>query len=181
MFPRTSLAVAGVAGFAVVARLAYSYYASKYRALKIVPQYCEDEVLQELVADPDNDVVDDDGNLTRRVGVSLRLAKEVKLRFGGTPQLTEANRLLAARYIDEALVEHGVTRRLDRAQMMFKIRALVFTKLAEERLEDQWLNSQAAVNSHERGTGWGHAVYARICGISLPWLSTVRRRTIAVA
>jgi hypothetical protein len=91
---------------------------------------------------------------TQRIGVALRLAKEVKLRFGGTPKLSEANRLLAARYIDEALTEHGVTRKIDRAKLMYKIRALVFTRLQEEQEEDQWLNSEAAQGSHDKGTGW---------------------------
>lgn len=123
-------------------------------ARKVVPKHVERSVWAELSADEDTDLVDEDGNLTRRAGVSLRIAKEVKLRFGGTPRLTEANRMLAARYIDEALVEHGVTRKLDRARMLYRIRALVFTRLAEEMEEDQWLNSAASQRTHDSGTGW---------------------------
>lgn len=121
---------------------------------KVVPNHVERSVWAELSADEDVDLVDEDGKLTRRAGASLRIAKEVKLRFGGTPRLTEANRMLAARYIDEALIEHGVTRKLDRARMLYRIRALVFTRLAEDMEEDQWLNSANTQRSHANGTGW---------------------------
>lgn len=73
-----------------------------------------------------------DGKLVSKVGVALRLAREVKIKFGGTPSLNEANRLLAARYIQDVMDDHGITRKIDRARIMYRVRAIVFTPLSEE-------------------------------------------------
>lgn len=166
-------------------RLAGSYAELAYlRAVKpgkVVPRAVELEIGAELSADDELPIVDEHGNLLGRVGACLRLAKEVKLRFGGTPKLSEANKLLAARYIDEALVEHGVTRKIDRAKMMYKIRALVFTRLREEREEDQWTNSATAHASHAGAEGWGRLLCDKILGLAVPWSTRVARRTVAAA
>lgn len=146
---------------------------------KVVDKCIEAIVSAELLANPLGvDIVDGNGNLTRRVGSSLRVAHEVKLRFGGTPALTEANKLLAARYIDEALVEHGVTRKIDRALMMYKVRALVFTRLAGEKCEDMFLNSRAAMTSHDDADGWHHADQLTFLGFKLPFYANARRRQV---
>lgn len=135
----------------------------------VVPAYVERAATAEVNADDDVDLVDHEGKLTQRVGASLRIAKEVKLRFGGTPKLTEANRLVAARFIDEALIEHGVTRKLDRARMMYRVRALVFTRLAEEREENQWLNSRTLQDQHDAGSGWVSLVDVEGWRAWVPW------------
>lgn len=146
------------------------------RGHKLVPGAVEMAVAEELDGDDETSYVTADGHLLRRVGAALRIAKEVKLRFGGTPKYNEANRLLAARYIDEALTEHGVTRKIDRAKLMYRIRALVFTRLAEEREEDQWLNSETAIRSHRDGTGWCSEVWYWWMGLRLyKWGRTQRR------
>lgn len=152
-----------------------------YKKPKIVPYVIEQDVRDEMGGDDEVDLVDGEGNLTHRVGASLRVAKEVKLRFGGTPKYSEANKLLAARYIDEALTEHGVTRKIDRARMMYKIRALVFTRLKEEREEDQWVNSTAAQDSHEYGTGWATRAIVEMFGLRATSCHKLRRRTPTVA
>lgn len=151
-----------------------------WRGIKLVPQHVEIQVAAALAANDEEEVVTAvlgpataDGAapapmVSGRVGVALRLAKEVKLRFGGTPRLSEANKLVAARYIEEALVEHGVTRKIDRAKLLYKVRALVFTRLEDEGLEDMWLNSQVAQESHAMGTGWASAK-------PWSWLGTRRR------
>lgn len=91
------------------------------------------QLTQLLAEDDEADIaVDIKGGLNVRHGVALRLAREVKLRFGGTPSNTEANRLVAARYIQDAMTEHGITRKIDCAKMMYKVRAIVFTPLDEE-------------------------------------------------
>lgn len=124
------------------------------RCSKQVPQHVE-RVAEALIgADDDEDMVDEEGRLRNRVGVALRLAKEVKLRFGGTPQLTEANRLVAARYIQDAMTDAGITRKVDQNRLLYRVRALVFTRLAEEREEEQLLNSATLMREHNAGTGW---------------------------
>lgn len=123
-----------------------------------VPEHIEEQVARETMADCDfggaGIPVDDDGKLTMRVGVALRIAKEVKLRFGGTPKYTEANWLLAARYVADACAKHRITRELDQWTVLCKARPLVFTRLYDERVEQQWLNSQSALHSHDLGSGW---------------------------
>lgn len=166
-------------------RLAGSYaelaYLRSTKQEKVVPRAVELEVSTELAGDDEGPVVDEHGTVLRRVGACLRIAKEVKLRFGGTPKLSEANKLLAARYIDEALVEHGVTRKIDRAKMMYKIRALVFTRLREEREEDQWTNSATAAESHDGASGWGRLLYDTVLGLTVPWSTRVGRRVVVAA
>lgn len=122
---------------------------------KVVPEEVEDEVQREL----DSELLEDlvvDGLFVARAGVIKRLAEEVKLKFGGTPKLTDANRLVAARYILDVMESNGITRKVDQCKLMYKVRALVFTRLAHEREESQWLNSAAACASHDDGAGWLH-------------------------
>lgn len=120
---------------------------------RCVPNAVESAIRAELESEYEGAIVDDDGKIVRRVGVAMVIAKEVKIKFGGTPKYNEANRLLAARYIDDALIEAGV-RKYDRARIFCRIRALVFTKLAEEREEDQWINSRTLCEEHDAGSGW---------------------------
>lgn len=126
-----------------------------------VPARVEREVAQTLRADPYTElVVGDRGELRLdggiKYGVALRLALEVKHEMGGiTPSYTDANRMVVTRRIDDVMTAHGVTRRIDRALMAPKIRALVFTRLAGEREEAQWVNSLAAQTSHNDVKGWG--------------------------
>lgn len=95
-----------------------------------------------------------DGSLFDRMGVCLRLAKEVKLRFGGTPSRSPANKLLAARYIKDAFDAHGVTRELDRAKLMYKVRALVFLPSPEEIEEAKFMASYAYAEQVKEFTKW---------------------------
>lgn len=121
------------AGFVVLVWALYRYRdagAGHILAMRLVKEDDERDV-----------AVGVDGRLLRRVGVALRLAREVKLRFGGTPTATEANRLLASRYIQDAMEEHGITRKLDKAKVMYRARALVFIPLGEEIEEAQVTNS----------------------------------------
>lgn len=92
--------------------------------------------------EPELDVVD--GRLGTKQGVALRLAREVKLRFGGTPADNEANHLLAARYIQDAMDDHGITRKLDKAKILYRTRALVFIPLPEEVEEARLRNCRKA-------------------------------------
>lgn len=98
--------------------------------------------LQEEDDEPELDVVD--GRLGAKQGVALRLAREVKLRFGGTPTDNEANHLLAARYIQDAMDDHGITRKLDKAKILYRTRALVFVPLPEEVEEAELRNCREA-------------------------------------
>lgn len=87
----------------------------------------------------------------RRMGIALRLAKEVKHEMGGiTPAMTDANRLVVTRKIDEVMTQHGITRRIDRARWAGRIRALVFTRLDEELEEMEVLHTAAVVEAHAR-------------------------------
>lgn len=143
-----------------------------------VPARVEREVSQTLRADPYTELeVGDEGELrlarNTRHGVALRLALEVKHEMGGiTPSYTDANRMVVTRRIDDVMTAHGVTRRIDRALMAPKIRALVFTRLAGEREEAQWVNSQAAQSSHNDVRGWG----AYVMGVGA-WFKTWSSRS----
>lgn len=147
-------------------------------ARRTVPARVEREVAQTLRADPYTGLdVGEHGELrlarNTRYGVALRLALEVKHEMGGiTPSYTDANRMVVTRRIDDVMTAHGVTRRIDRALMAPKIRALVFTRLAGEREEAQWVNSQAAQSSHNAVKGWG--AYVRDVGA---WFKTWSSRS----
>lgn len=146
-----------------------------------VPRRVEQEVQRTLNADPNTEPVIVEGALrlqeNTRLGVALRLAIEVKHEMGGiTPAYTEANRMVATRRIDDVMTAHGVTRRIDRAMLAPKIRALVFTRLKGELEEAQWVNSAAAQSSHDAVNGWG-AYLAR----PGEWLRSWRSRAPGVS
>lgn len=98
--------------------------------------------------------VDEEGKLVMRVGAALRIAREVKVRFGGTPKYTEANWLLAARYITDACESNLITRKVDQWTMLTKARPIVFTRLPEEAEEMRWVNSKYASDLNEDAEGW---------------------------
>ncbi len=136
---------------------------------KEVPREIEAWVQEELdsvhLPDDEDPVADLSGEVSRKPGVILRLAEEVRLRFNGTPALTQSNLMLAGRYIREVL-EGSKVRTTDRPRVFYKIRALVFTRSHYEREADQILNSKAALKAHDDGTGWGSVKW----GWGLPML-----------
>ncbi len=152
IFTMATLAFAGIVGVFFLCS-----WCRRRTPWKMVPRKVE-EVASALLSDESIDelerIVDEDGRPLRRIGVPLRLANEVKLRFGGTPELTEANRLVAARYIREAMEAAGITRKTDQWNLLPTVRALVFTKLAKERFEDQLLNSKVLQGEHNNASGW---------------------------
>ncbi len=111
-------------------------------------------VQDELMADSDVDFEVVDGRLVGRMGVCRRLALEVKGRFGGTPKLTEDNRLLAARYIMDAMEQHGAIRKSDMVRLMFRTRALVFIPFDEEIEELQMAHTSAARHNVTEYSSW---------------------------
>jgi len=115
------------------------------------------DINQELHADEDVEIEIQGGRIVGRAGVAMRLAMEVKGRFGGTPDLTNDNRLLAARYIQDAMEQHGAIRKSDMARLMFKVRALVFIPCQEEIDELVARQTPAArwyINEYNRLKGW---------------------------
>lgn len=159
-------------GFSLALSLCWRYLRTQGEK-RPVPAHVEREVSRTLRADPYTELeVGEEGELrlvgNTRYGVALRLALEVKHEMGGiTPSYTDANRMVVTRRIDDVMTAHGVTRRIDRALMAPKIRALVFTRLAGEREEAQWVNSRAAQSSHNDVKGWG--AYVRGVGA---WFQT---------
>lgn len=128
-------------------------------AEKIVPREIEEWVESEASADQDVAVLTGDTDaVSEKPGVCMRIAEEVRMRFGMTPQLTQSNLLLAGRYIRDALEDSRV-RKVDRPKVFYKIRALVFTRSRYEMEEDQILNSASATKRHSDGTGWASVVW----------------------
>lgn len=141
---------------------------------KVVPEEVERDVRRELSSEYDGDIVDAAGNIVIRVGAALRIAKIVKLKFGGTPSYSAANKLLAARYIN-TLLEDANVRVEDRTRILYRVRALVFTKLKEEMEEDQWTNSAAAGANNRDSTGWFGVIKRSAFG----WGSQTYQRTLS--
>lgn len=122
------------------------------RSRHLVPSTVNQQVSNECGA---GDVDDEDmARGHRRIGVALRIAREVKLRFNGTPSRTEANWRLCGSYVQDACVSNGITRKTDQWQVLMKARPLVFTPLPEEIAEQQWLNSEYAGRNAMAATGW---------------------------
>ncbi len=138
---------------------------------KVIPREIEQWVKDEAdAAFDDGAIADPSGVLLEKPGVVTRLAEEVRLRFNGTPSLTQSNLMLAGRYIREVL-EGSKVRHVDRPKIFYKIRALVFTRSHYEREADQILNSAAALKAHDDGTGWG--------SVSWSWgVPAFRRRNV---
>lgn len=172
MGPLLKLSLVAMVGyysiFAVVLYQRNQLWAFLAGAHKQVPASVDSELYEEMHAgEVDLDVVD--GKLVRRVGAALRVAREVKQRFGGTPDLNKANWVLAARYIQDVCVNHGVTRAVDQWHMTCRARPIVFTPLAEEHLENQFLNCDTAFEGVDGVQGW--------VSVSRTWWSWgVRRR-----
>lgn len=115
--------------------------------LPIVSEATEDSVRAELygdAADVEGEWPAEAGSaaLSRRVGAALRIAKEVKVLMGGTPEYTTANMLVVAKNIERVCLDNGITRRVDQFYMLNKARPLVFTPLPEEVEAIKWLNSE---------------------------------------
>jgi hypothetical protein len=119
---------------------------------KEVPLAINAEVASELASDLE-DIEFVDGRVVNKVGVAMRLAREVKLRFGGTPSLTDANLLVAMRHIESVFEDNNI-RKVDRLKLVYKVRALVFVRSRDEMVEDQWRNSRAALEQHDMAVGW---------------------------
>jgi len=139
---------------------------------KRVPHQIEKWTSEELAAQPDDQPeVDPEGALNERPGLIRRMAEEIQVtRFRGTPELTRSNLLVAGRYIDE-LLERSTVRKVDRPRVFYKVRALVFTRMANEREGDQILNSRAAQKEHFAGTGWGYLGW-------VGWLPLLKSRAV---
>lgn len=120
---------------------------------RVVPAHVEAAVRDEVAATDDAPLVVD-GVLQFRIGVALRIAREVKMRFGGTPKDTEANRLLCARYVADACADNGITRKVDQWAVLCKARPLVFVPLREEALSAQWNGSSTLRQMRDDASGW---------------------------
>lgn len=106
--------------------------------------------------------VDENGRLVMRIGVAARIAREVKMRFGGIPSPTEANRLLCARYIADACADHGITRKVDQYRVLTRARPLVFLPLADDVFEVQLENSGEAQRMRADYVGWRPGLLYRV-------------------
>jgi hypothetical protein len=121
-----------------------------------VEQWLHNEVTGDMIEEIEGETLESgDMKLKEKVGTARLISAMVKLRFGGTPKLTEANKLVAGRYITEFLEESRV-RKCDRPKVFYKARALVFIRSAEEREEDMIVNSALGMDTHDDGTGWGN-------------------------
>lgn len=124
------------------------------RKMRAVPANVS-AMLQEEMAAEDEDIVVVDGRLTKRIGAALRIARSVKLRFGGTPEYNKANWVLSSRYIVDACVAQGITRDADQWLMVTRARPIIFVPLQEEKIEAQTINCDEAFSALESVEGWG--------------------------
>lgn len=153
MFGALSSTATNIGGVVSSAAASLSCWLFKRKPVELA---AECGIREELEAGLDEIQVDADGQLVVKVGVAKLIAERVWMRFGETPKLRRAEWLVAARYVNEEMDKHGITRHKDRVYVFSRARALVFVQKFGDKDSNKILNSSAVAQNDRDATGWGH-------------------------